>query len=122
MNKQGVVEKIEGNKVTIRVTRDSSCGENCAMCNACPGKNMLITLNTHIPLSVNDKVMIETNSKYVLTSAFMVYILPIILLIMGYATFTLYIGLIFMVSSFVILSFIDKKINTNYLIKLSKMH
>lgn len=122
MNKQGVVEKIEGNKVTIRVTRDSSCGENCAMCNACPGKNMLITLNTHIPLSVNDKVMIETNSKYVLTSAFMVYILPIILLIIGYATFTLYIGLIFMVSSFVILSFIDKKINTNYLIKLSKMH
>lgn len=122
MNKQGVVEKIEGNKVTIRVTRDSSCGENCAMCNACPGKNMLITLNTHISLSVNDKVMIETNSKYVLTSAFMVYILPIILLIMGYATFTLYIGLIFMVSSFVILSFIDKKINTNYLIKLSKMH
>lgn len=122
MNKQGVVEKIEGNKVTIRVTRDSSCGENCAMCNACPGKNMLITLNTHIPLSVNDEVMIETNSKYVLTSAFMVYILPIILLIMGYATFTLYIGLIFMVSSFIILFFLDKKININYLIKLSKMH
>ena len=122
MNKQGVVEKIEENKVTIRITRDSSCGENCAMCNACPGKNMLVTLNTNFPLSVNDKVMMETNSKYVLLSAFMVYLLPIILLIVGYAAFSLYIGLTFMIISFIILFFLDKKINTNHLIKLSKMH
>lgn len=122
MNKQGVVEKIDGNKVTIRITRDSSCGENCAMCNACPGKNMSVTLNTDIPLSINDKVTMETNSKYVLLSAFMVYILPIILLIAGYAAFKLYIGLAMMVISFIILFFIDKKINTNYIIKVSKVH
>ena len=122
MNKQGVVEKVEGNNVTVKITRDSSCGENCAMCNACPGKNMHVTLKTDIPLSLNDRVLRETNSSRVLFWAFMVYILPIILLIVGYAIFTLYIGLAFMVISFVILFFFDKKLNKNQLIKLSKVH
>ena len=122
MNKQGIVEKIDGNNVTIKITRDSSCGENCAMCNACPSKNMSITMITDIPLSVNDKVLMETNSKHILLWAFMVYILPIILLIAGYAIFTLYVGLILMVTSFVFLFIFDKKINKNKLLKLSKMH
>ena len=122
MNKQGIVEQVEGNKITIRITRDSACGENCAMCNACPGKNMLITLNSHLPLSVNDKVLLQTNSKLILWWAFATYILPIILLIVGYAFFTLYIGFIFMAISFITLYFFDKKINKNNAIKLSKMH
>ncbi len=116
------MEKIDGNNVTIKITRDSSCGENCAMCNACPSKNMSITMITDIPLSVNDKVLMETNSKHILLWAFMVYILPIILLIAGYAIFTLYVGLILMVTSFVFLFIFDKKINKNKLLKLSKMH
>ncbi|MEE1042580.1 MAG: SoxR reducing system RseC family protein [Clostridia bacterium] len=122
MNKQGIVESIKGNEVTVRITRDSSCGENCAMCNACPGKNMLVTLNTDIPLSVNDKVSLQTNSKLVLWWAFAVYILPIILLILGYAIFTLYIGVLFMIISFIILFFTDKKINKNHMINISKVH
>lgn len=122
MNKQGIVESIKGNEVTVRITRDSSCGENCAMCNACPGKNMLVTLNTDIPLSVNDKVSLQTNSKLILWWAFAVYILPIILLILGYAIFTLYIGVLFMIISFIILFFTDKKINKNHMINISKVH
>lgn len=122
MNKNGIVENIDDNKVTVRIQRDSSCGENCAMCNACPGKNMMITVDTDIPLSKGDMVKLETNTKYVLLSAFAVYILPIILLIVGYACSTLYIGLVLMVFSFVILFFIDKKINTKHLIKVSKVH
>ena len=122
MNKIGIIENVEGTKITVRIERDSSCGENCAMCNACPGKNMMITLDTDIKFSAGDKVKLETNTKYVLLSAFIVYILPIILLIAGYAVHTLYLGLILMVISFIILSFIDKKINTKHLIKVSKVH
>lgn len=122
MNKNGVVEKVEGTKVTVRIERDSSCGENCAMCNACPSKNMLITVDTDTPLSAGDRVKLETNTKYVLLSAFAVYIFPIILLIAGYAVHTLYLGLVLMVLSFTILLHVDKKINTKHLIKLSKVH
>lgn len=122
MNKIGIIENVEGTKITVQIERDSSCGENCAMCNACPGKNMMITLDTDIKFSTGDKVKLETNTKYVLLSAFIVYILPIILLIAGYAVHTLYLGLILMVISFIILFFIDKKINTKHLIKVSKVH
>lgn len=122
MNKDGVVEKVEGTKVTVKIQRDSSCGENCAMCNACPGKEMLVTVETDIPLQVGDSVRLETNTKTVLLSAFCVYILPIVLLIVGYALHTLYLGLILMVISFTILLQVDKKISKKHLIKLSKVH
>lgn len=83
---------------------------------------MLITVDTDLPLSAGDKVKLETNTKYVLLSAFAVYILPVILLIAGYAVHTLYLGLALMIISFLILFIIDKKINTKYLIKVSKVH
>ena len=122
MNKYGFVKKVEGTKITINIQRDSACGENCVMCNACPGKNMLITLESDLNLSEGDKVKLETNTKYVLLSAFCVYILPIVLLIVGYALYTLYLGLILMVLSFTILLQADKKLNTKHLINISKVH
>ena len=122
MNKTGTVEFINGEYVSIKIKRDSSCGENCAMCNACPGKNMTVNLQTDKNLKVGDTVKLETNTKYILLSSFLVYIVPIILLIAGYAIANLYIGLICMVSSFVILHFIDKKISEKQLIKVSKVH
>lgn len=122
MNKNGIVEKVEGTKVTVKIERDSACGGNCAMCNACPGKNMLVEVQTDIPLVCGDKVRLETNTKFVLLSAFCVYILPIVLLIVGYAIHTLYLGLILMILSFTILLQADKKINKNNLIKVSKVH
>lgn len=122
MNKIGIVDNIEGTKITVKVQRDSACGENCAMCNACPGKNMLITLESDLEFSVGDNVKLETNTKYILFSAFCVYILPIVLLIVGYALYTLYIGLILMILSFTILLQADKKLNTKHLINISKVH
>lgn len=122
MNKNGVVEKVEGTKVTVRIQRDSACGENCAMCNACPGKDMLVTIETDTKLASGDKVRLETNTKTVLLSAFCTYILPIVLLIIGYAIHTLYLGLILMIFSFTILLQVDKKLRKKHLIKLSKVH
>ena len=122
MNKNGVVEKVEGSKVTIKIQHDSACGENCAMCNACPGKDMLITVDTNLKLEAGEKVRLETNTKTVLFSAFCVYILPIVLLIAGYALYTLYLGLTLMIFSFTILLQVDKKLTKKRLIKLSKVH
>ena len=116
------MEDAKDNQVTILIERDSSCGENCTMCKTCPGKNLRITVYTETPLAKGDYVKLETNTKYVLLSAFIVYLLPIILLIAGYAVFTLYIGILFMTISFIFLFFIDKKINTKHLIKVSKVH
>lgn len=117
-----MVESIDRNTVTIKIQRDSSCGDNCTMCNACPSKNMSITLKTDLQLQVGDKVKLETNTKYILLSAFCIYILPIILFIVGYMIHTLYLGLLLMIISFTILLHIDKKINTKYIISISKVH
>lgn len=122
MNKNGIVKKVEGNTVTVQIERDSACGENCAMCNACPGKNMIVTVETDIKVSEGDRVKLETNTKTVLLSAFCVYILPIVLLIVGYAAHTLYLGLTLMIFSFTILLQVDKKMSKKHLIKLSKVH
>ena len=122
MNKIGIVENIEGTKITVKIQRDSACGENCAMCNACPGKDMLVTLESDLDLSEGDKVKLETNTKCVLLSAFCVYILPIVLLIVGYALYTLYLGIILMILSFTIMLQADKMLSKKRLIKLSKVH
>ena len=122
MNKNGIVEKIDGTNIIVKIERDSACGGNCAMCNACPGKNMFVEVQTDIPLVCGDKVKLETNTKFVLFSAFCVYILPIVLLIVGYAIHTLYLGLILMILSFTILLQADRKINTKHHIKVSKVH
>ena len=122
MNKIGIVRNVDQGMATIQITRDSSCGENCAMCGLCFEKNMLITVNTDTTLVNGDLVSLETNTKYVLISAFYVYILPILMLIIGYAVTTLYIGISLMLISFIILYYADKKINKKNLIKVSKMH
>ena len=82
---------------------------------------MLITLESDLNLSEGDKVKLETNTKYVLLSAFCVYILPIVLLIVGYALYTLYLGIILMILSFTIMLQADKMASKKRLIKLSKV-
>ena len=122
MIKSGIVDSIENSKITIKIERDSSCGDNCAMCNACPGKEMFITTYTKENFNVGDYVRLETNTSLILLSAFLVYILPIILLIVGYVIISLYFGLALMVISFIILFIYDKKINIKHMVKVSKVH
>lgn len=85
MNKNGYIEKVSGNIATIRVKRDSACGDNCGNCNGCNSIVLVEALNK-INAKVGDKVEIELDSRTVINTAFIVYIIPIIALIIGYIT------------------------------------
>ncbi|SKC70078.1 SoxR reducing system RseC family protein [Maledivibacter halophilus] len=85
MNREGKVTAINGDNATVVLMKHSACGD----CGACQmGKeNMNITieaLNT-VGAKVGNNVVVDMESQDVLTAAFIVYGIPLIMLIIGVA-------------------------------------
>lgn len=85
MREIGVVESTNEKTAVVSVKRSSSCGESCATCSAhCNLKgNKIVALNK-LGAMPGDLVSIEMSTATVLKSAFMVYILPLLMLFLGY--------------------------------------
>ena len=83
MKKSGYVESVYGNNAVVRIKRDSACGDNCGNCSGC---NLAVSVDAlnYINAKQGDKVEVEMNSKTVIGTAFMVYIIPLVVLIIGY--------------------------------------
>ncbi len=85
MREIGVVESTNGTTAVVSVKRNSSCGESCATCSAhCNLKGNKITAQNKLGAMAGDLVSIEMRTSTVLKSAFMVYILPLLMLFLGY--------------------------------------
>ncbi len=85
MREIGVVESTNGTTAVVSVKRSSSCGESCATCSAqCNLKGNKIIAQNKLGAMVGDLVSIEMSTATVLKSAFMVYILPLLMLFLGY--------------------------------------
>lgn len=86
MREEGIVKAINGEMCTVAVTRKTACGGGCAHCGGCAqmGVQQCTAKNT-VQANTGDRVIIETSDKYVLKSAFLVYILPILVF---FGTFT----------------------------------
>lgn len=85
MREQGIITKILGDKLA---QVEFEAGAACAKCKACchlveTGK-MVVEARNEIGAKVGDKVEVHIPEKQVLTSAFLVYIFPLICLIGGY--------------------------------------
>ena len=79
MKEEGFVKSVSGELCEVIVKRKSACGENCASCKAgCEAKEHLCIAKNLVGAKVGDKVFLEMDSKKVLKSAFLVYILPIL--------------------------------------------
>ncbi len=71
MEKIGVVCEIDGEYATVKVQRDSSCGENCAACGLCGNKEMLLKIKNSEQLVVGDEVKLKSSdAKFLKRSAF----------------------------------------------------
>ena len=79
-----VIEKTEDN-VKLRFIRESACGGNCASCGGCSSKPIEVTVKNTLDARVGDKVEVESDTKKILTLAFILYILPLIVLISVYS-------------------------------------
>lgn len=76
----GTVSKIKRNgNVVVSFDRKSAC-DQCRMCAVSKGgKTVEVILKNTLGVDVGDKVEVTMGSKYVLTAALIVYVIPLIL-------------------------------------------
>lgn len=133
MKKRGFVSKVNEDSINVVVIRESACGGNCASCGSCESKPIDLTLKTDKNYCVGDIVELEIDdSKYVGLLVLM-YLLPLIALFIGFmlSAFVLsdifnyesdlinvMVGFIFLLITFFINRNIDKKSNTEQIIKI----
>ena len=84
MKQEGVIKSISGELCEVVIRRKTACGDNCASCGACRMKFQQVTAKNPLGAEVGDYVAIEMDSKKVLFSAFLVYILPILVFFISF--------------------------------------
>ena len=122
MKSIGIVERInDDNTCTVSVARVSMCGENCGACKGgCKPTDKVVSANINgCDVRVGDRVILNTETKEVMAAAFLVYILPILALILGYAIgtmifdkeiFVIFFAICFLVFFFLIVKFAEKNV------------
>lgn len=116
MRETGVVIKIQKNEALVSVKRKSSCGENCAMCKGvCKTPSHEALAVNSIDAKVGDVVLVETETKDVLKSAFLVYIVPVLLMFVSYILlsdtgFAIVLSILTFLSGCIIVRIFDKKL------------
>ena len=124
MQCEGTVVKKNKDMLTVRVKRGSACGESCAACKiGCPGIEQTIEARDAVGADEGDTVVLELKSRKVIGAAFLVYILPLILLVCGYYiahnfsksdVICAIAGFIFMIIGFVFLHAYDRRVRGKY--------
>lgn len=130
MIQNGIVIKIKKNMAQTEIMRSTACGDNCASCGLCPAKSMTVLAENTIGAAEGDAVLISMSDKKVLGTAFMVYIIPVIMLITCYAAgskvFNTEPGAIcsgfgLMATAFLVIMLIDRKSKKRYVPKIIKI-
>lgn len=136
MQQTGIVREIHGGarphsgnnaiivtSAEVEITRSSACGESCASCGLCPGQTARIYAINDVNAKAGDTVIIDMSDKKVLGAAFLVYIVPLIMLIAGYFSgyalfksdgIAILTGFIFMAVTFILLMRTDRKLKRRY--------
>ena len=87
MTQDAIVYKCLPNGMAeVVVTRTTACGSNCGNCESCIFQSELKTLaKNSINARPGQKVIIESKSSRIYKAAMLVYILPMLLMVLGYA-------------------------------------
>ena len=121
MKQVGVVVEVQGEKAVVQIKRVSACGESCGSCSGgCQNTAQKVEAFNQVAAKQGQVVQMEMKDSDVLTAAFMVYIIPLILLFVGYfagsALFkvewlAIIAGIVFMIASFMVLKKYDNQLN-----------
>lgn len=87
MTNTATVIRLEGaDKAAVRVTRGSACG-NCGTCKGCDDPRAMVEVVAANPIGAEpgDRVVITTGTRQVLGLAALVYLLPVVLFLAGWA-------------------------------------
>ncbi len=87
MTKDAVVlRQLPGGMAEVAVSRASACGGNCSSCGGCKLQNELkICVENPIGAKPGQKVVLETASGKIFAAIFLVYLLPLITMVLGYS-------------------------------------
>lgn len=77
MKAEGIVKEKSADTVVVSVIREGACGGNCSACGGCGGTAVKVTAKNRANAEVGDRVLLESDSKTVLLTAFSLYILPV---------------------------------------------
>jgi sigma-E factor negative regulatory protein RseC len=106
LEKTGIVIKTENKKALVQVIRTGSCGENCAMCKGgCNPTRQRVWVNNEADATVGETVSIELSDRYILAVAFF-----------GWRG-----GAAGLVSYFLLLKNLDKKLAKRYTANITKV-
>ena len=88
MVNSGYVKKTNENGTAVVVfKRESACGGNCASCSGCAASEIEAVALNQVGAVQGDYVTVESETKSVLFSAFVLYILPVLIFITAYLVF-----------------------------------
>lgn len=87
MTNEGVVTKLLPNSMAeVAVARSTACGGNCGSCEACAFQNTLKTVAANrVGALPGQRVVVETSSSVIFGAAALVYIMPLLFFVAGYA-------------------------------------
>mgnify|MGYP000003479208 FL=1 len=121
MKQTGVVSEVKDGIAAVRFVRSSACGENCAMCGGCDKRTSVVNAKNGIGAATGDRVVIETDTGMVLAGAFFAYIVPIILMFLGYDTLGC-VGAVFgFLLPFIIFKFANKKLEKKFMPNITEI-
>ncbi len=91
MTQEAVVTKLLPHGMAeVAVTRTTACGGNCGSCESCIFQSELKTnARNLIDARPGQRVLIESRSSKIYGAALLVYILPLVLLLLGFTAATL---------------------------------
>ena len=87
MTQDAIVVKLLPNSMAeVVVTRSTACGNNCGSCESCIFQSGLKTLaKNNIGAKPGQKVVIASSSKKIFSAALLVYIMPLLFFLVGFA-------------------------------------
>ena len=83
-----VETRVRPGVVRLAVRRDTACGHDCANCGGCAaagGQVLRVLARDPLGTAPGDKVVVESGTGQVLAAAALVYLLPLLTLILGWA-------------------------------------
>ena len=86
MKSKGIVIEANKNTAKVRFIRESACGGNCASCGGCGTKPIEIIIENSLGAKAGEIVEVSSDTSGILFSAFVVYILPLAILMAVYLT------------------------------------
>lgn len=124
MREKGRVVEVNGGNITIAIGKESACGGNCASCGGCGQKVRTAKAINSVNAKIGDVVEIELCERKILSAAFIVYILPLLLFLPGYYLPRIFTennvictiaAFVFMIIGFFLTHAYDKQTNGKYL-------